>query len=130
VIPRLAAVAVGGSVGACLRWLLGQEFPETSGFPWTTFTINVLGSLLLAVALRRTRHPLLTAAVGPGLLGGFTTLSAYSGQARALFAHGHEGLALGYLLTTLVVCVAAVEIVRLWPRPAGASVLDQPVDAA
>ena len=63
--PRLlAAVAIGGALGALARWGLGESFPEASGFPWTTFAINVVGSFALALlpafaAVRRNRtaHP-------------------------------------------------------------------------
>ena len=75
------AVAVGGALGAVLRWALGDAVPDGAGFPWTTFVINVTGSLVLAWlpvfdVVRRRR--VLAAALGPGLLGGYTTLSAYS----------------------------------------------------
>ena len=117
------AVAVGGALGAVLRWALGDAVPDGAGFPWTTFVINVTGSLVLAWlpvfgAVRRSR--LLTAALGPGLLGGYTTLSAYSEQTRALLADGQTTTALLYLLGTLAACLVAVAAVsRLYPPAAG-----------
>jgi CrcB protein len=117
------AVAVGGAVGAVLRYLLGDVVPDGAGFPWTTFTINVTGSVVLgALPLSApVRHrPLLAAALGPGLLGGFTTLSAYSEQTRALLADGHTATGLVYLLGTLAACLVAVALVsRLYPAAAG-----------
>jgi CrcB protein len=110
----LLAVAVGGAVGACLRWQLGSWFPvDTDAFPWTTFAINVSGTVLLALlpavpSVRR--HPVLTPAVGAGLLGGFTTLSAYSDETRVLLASGHTGLATSYLLGTLAACLLGVAL--------------------
>jgi fluoride exporter len=56
------------------------------------------------------RRPILTAALGPGLLGGYTTLSTYAEQGRSLLADGRGGLAAAYLLGTLVACVAAVTL--------------------
>ena len=60
-----------------------------SGFPWTTFAINVSGCFALAclpaAAAVRT-DPALAAALGPGLLGGYTTMSAYAEETRALLA--------------------------------------------
>lgn len=106
------AVAVGGAGGACVRHLLSDAFPDGgSGFPWTTFTINVVGSFLLALlpafaVVRRRR--LLPPLLGTGVLGGFTTLSAYSEQARALSAAGHVGLAGVYVTGTLAACLLAV----------------------
>ncbi|MBB6628442.1 CrcB family protein [Nocardioides sp. KIGAM211] len=112
--PRMvAAVALGGALGALLRWALGQLVPDGSGFPWTTFAINVSGSFALALlpalaAVRRSA--LLTVGLGTGVLGGYTTLSAYSEQARALLADGHAAMAAAYLLGTLVACLVAVAL--------------------
>jgi CrcB protein len=113
--PRLVvAVAVGGSAGAVLRHLLGEVVPDGSGFPWTTFAINVVGSALLAglelLPLAR-RSATWAAGIGPGVLGGFTTLSTTSEQGRALLADGDVWLAGCYLLGTLVACLAAVTLV-------------------
>ncbi|WP_164519673.1 fluoride efflux transporter FluC [Nocardioides ferulae] len=112
--PRLvAAVAVGGALGALARWWLGEAVPDGSGFPWTTFAINLAGSLLLALlpllAAVRERQ-VLAVGLGPGLLGGFTTLSAWSEQSRALLHDGQAAVAAAYLFGTLVACLAAVAL--------------------
>jgi CrcB protein len=110
--PRLlAAVAVGGALGALARWGLTAAFPSDDAFPWATFAINVVGSFALAMlpafaVVRRRR--VLAAALGPGVLGGFTTLSAYSEQTRALLDHGRTGTATIYLVGTLAACLVAV----------------------
>lgn len=108
-----AAVAVGGALGGTLRWWLGDVVPDGAGFPWTTFAINVSGALLLALlpassAVRR--RPALAAGVGPGLLGGYTTLSTYAEQGRALLADGRVALAAAYVLGTLATCLVAVTL--------------------
>lgn len=113
------AVALGGALGAVLRWWLGEAVPDGSGFPWTTFAINVSGSLLLAAlpALEVVRrHRAVAAGLGPGLLGGYTTLSAYSEQARALVSDGRTATALLYVGGTLGACLVGVTLVsRLYP---------------
>lgn len=110
--PRLLlAVAVGGGAGGLLRYAAGEAVADGTGFPWTTFTINVVGSTLLAALLLLPlvrRSPAWAAALGPGVLGGFTTFSATSEQGRALLADGRTGLALTYLVATLAACLAAV----------------------
>lgn len=110
-VRLLLAVAVGTAVGALLRWSLGEVVPDGDGFPWTTFAVNVLGSFVLAVLpglLDAGRRPVLAVALGPGLLGGFTTLSAYAEQARALLDDGAVALAGTYLIGTLAGCLLAV----------------------
>ena len=106
-------VAAGGALGAVLRWSAGELVPDGSAFAWTTFAVNVSGSLLLALlpalaAVRRSAA--LAAFLGPGLLGGFTTLSAYSEQTRVLLADGRVSLAAAYVTGTLLACVAAVAV--------------------
>jgi len=110
----LGAVAVGGAVGALMRWALVSLFPDSStGFPWTVFTINVVGCFVLAYlpAFPAVREkPLLPPLLGTGVLGGFTTMSAYAEQARALAANGRVVLSGVYVLGTLVTCLLAVVV--------------------
>jgi CrcB protein len=124
----LAVVAVGGAAGALLRLASGTWFPDQpEAFPWTTFTVNVVGCFVLALlpglAVVR-RSPLLPPLLGAGVLGGFTTLSTYSEQARVLVATGHGGLAATYVVGTLAACLGAVAVAarstRRRPRGGGA----------
>ena len=106
----LALVALGAAVGAVLRWWLGALAPEETGFPWTTFGINVAGAFALGVlpALGLVRHDhWATLLLGPGLLGGFTTVSTYADQARALAAGGHAVQAGLYVVGTLAAALLA-----------------------
>jgi fluoride exporter len=118
VLPALGVVAVGGALGAVLRASLGLAFPSApDAFPWTTFVINVSGSLLLALlgavpALRR--HALMRPFLGAGLLGGYTTLSATSEEARLMLEGGDPTLATVYLVGTLAACLVGVHLARLY----------------
>ncbi len=117
---ELAAVAAGGAIGAVGRWTVSTLTPDPDGFPWATFTVNVLGCFLLALLptlLAVRTRPLLLLALGPGLLGGFTTLSAYAEEARALAADGRAGLAAAYVVGTLAACLLAVTVARLRDQP-------------
>ena len=112
--PRLLlAVALGGLLGALARWSLGELVSGGAGFPWVTFGINVVGSFALAalpaldVVRRSTTLPVF---LGPGVLGGFTTLSAYAEEARVLFADGDLGPGTAYVVGTLLACIVAVRL--------------------
>lgn len=109
----LALVALGGALGAVLRWSLGTVTPDGSGFPWTTFSINVLGCLALGLLpLADGRDHRVTLILGPGVLGGFTTVSTYADQARALVADGAVGLAGAYVVCTLAAGLGAAFLGR------------------
>ena len=76
----------------------------------------LLAGLLLLPLARRS--PPWRAALGPGLLGGFTTFSATSEEARVLLATGRSGLAVAYVLGSLAACLLAVVLVGHLARPA------------
>ncbi len=108
----LLLVAAGGGAGALLRWSIDTAAPD-SLFPWPTLAINVVGAFVLAVlpavaVVRRSRRVAL--AVGPGLLGGFTTVSAWAGQVRELADAGHVDLAGLHVAVTLAAGVGAAAL--------------------
>jgi CrcB protein len=108
----LLVVAAGGAVGALLRLAVDTVAPD-SLFPWPTLAINVVGAfalgLLPALAVVRRSHAV-SLALGPGLLGGFTTVSAWAGQVRSLADAGHVGLAGLCLTTTLAAGLLAAAL--------------------
>jgi len=112
----LAVIAVGGIVGAVLRYEAGLRWPTPgSGFPWTTLAINLLGSALLPVVVVLasdlwTNRRLLRPGLGTGLLGGFTTFSTFAVDQQRLLDHGHWQLAVLYLVATVGGC-----LVVAWP---------------
>ena len=114
--PVLSVIALGGALGALARYGLGVAFPTApNAFPWVTFAINVLGCLLIGalvvvVAEVVVDRPLLRPFVGVGILGGFTTFSAYVVDlARLLMAHA-VATALAYLAGTLVAALLAAQV--------------------
>lgn len=121
-IRGASLAAAGGAMGALARWAITLAFPTTAdAFPWATFAINVVGSLLLAAlpllpVVRRVHWlPIL---LGTGLLGGFTTMSAASTETVLLLDAGHVGVALTYVLGTLAAALLAVRAVDLLSSPA------------
>jgi len=119
-------VAAGGAIGGAMRHGVGVVLDSGSaGFPWATFAENVTGCLLLAVLVvylvevwppSRYARPFL----GVGVLGGFTTFSAYMNETRELLLAGRPGIAFGYVAATLVVGLLATWTgLRLARRLAG-----------
>lgn len=137
-LPAAAAlVAAGGSVGVLVRALLAAAWPVTpGGWPWTTFGINLVGSLLLGAllgVLQRGpdvgRRRAVRLGLGTGVLGGFTTYSTFALEVQQLLAAGHvvAGVAYGLGSVVLGVVAAGAGIVAAGrvARPAGTGA-DQP----
>jgi len=127
-LHRFALVGVGGAAGGMLRYALTSLVPDRPGaFPWTTFAINAIGSFALGLLVagfvaRRAAPAWVRPALGTGLLGGFTTFSAYAHAFDLLATGQHEGLALAYVVGSLAVGVLGATLgvalgVRLPTRP-------------
>lgn len=98
-------VALGGGVGAALRYLVGVGATRLfgPGFPVGTMTVNVLGSFAMGIlvawlaARAGEGQATLTRLLATGFLGGFTTFSSFSLDAVALWERGQGGLAMLYV---------------------------------
>ena len=106
-------VAAGGAIGGGLRWLLNETLPHrTDGFPLSTFLENVtgcliLGSLMVFVLDVWTPHRYARPFLGTGILGGFTTFSAYTVETLGLLRVGQATIACTYLFGTVVLGLMA-----------------------
>lgn len=109
-------VALGGAVGTLVRWLLESAFAAQPGeWPWTTFWVNLGGSLLLGVLLEwllhagpdRGRRRAVRLGVGTGLIGGFTTYSTFVLETVSLAQDGRAVLGIAYALVSIVLGVVA-----------------------
>jgi CrcB protein len=95
---------------------VGLLLPAPPGtFPWATFGINVLGSLLMGVLVvlvseAFAAHPLVRPFLGVGVLGGFTTFSTFAVDAQTLLGGGHRATALAYLVGTVLAAVLAAAL--------------------
>ena len=110
----LAAIAVGGALGALSRFALGlgmlRLWPDAFALP--TLIINLLGCLAIGILYGLwLNRPELSPAVQQGLmtgfLGAFTTFSAFSLDAWRLAENGQSLLALGYVLLSVCLCLTA-----------------------
>ena len=111
-------VGLGGALGTLARHGVAQWWAPTGSWPWPTFAVNVLGSLLLGFLVARVKTPddpprLL---VGTGLLGGFTTYSAFAVETDALLRNGDMALALLYPVATVTLGLAAAVVGMLLAR--------------
>ena len=98
----LALVGLGGAIGAVLRYMIGEWIPD--GFPWGTLTVNLLGSLILGIIVGMSLSAEMGLLLGTGIMGAFTTMSAYSVDLVELFENSEYGPAASYLLMTLLGC--------------------------
>jgi CrcB protein len=112
-------VALGGAVGAVARYQLGRFVTGWAGpnlsFPWATFSANVIGSLAMGLLVGWfARHASggdnLRLLLGVGLLGGFTTFSAFSLELVLLVERGTHGMAALYAAASLLAGFGALYI--------------------
>ncbi|WP_461028951.1 fluoride efflux transporter FluC [Streptomyces sparsus] len=112
--PVLAAVAVGGGLGAAARYAATLWWPNApTGFPVSLLAVNVagcaaIGVFMVLVSEVWTSHRLLRPFVGTGVLGGFTTFSAYAENVDHLLSERSAVAGVTYLGLTLVAALAAV----------------------
>lgn len=111
----IAAIAIGGAVGAVARHLVGAQMLRLlgSGFPWGTLTVNVVGSfamgaLMELMAVRWNVGPELRAFMTVGVLGAFTTFSTFSLDVAVLGERGALLPAALYVLVSVGLSIAAL----------------------
>ena len=121
-LTTVSLVALGGAIGAALRYLTGVGIVRLAGhgeFPVAILTVNVIGSFVMGVfvvlaAQRGLTH--LSPFVMTGLLGGFTTFSAFSLETMTLIERGQIGLASIYVVLSVVLSVGGLALGLLAAR--------------
>ena len=110
-------VALGGALGASARHLLGIAAFKTlgPGYPYGTMAANVIGGLLMGLlagwlALKVSGGENLRLFLGVGLLGGFTTFSAFSLDAVLMYEKKAYGALLGYVGGSVILSIGALMI--------------------
>jgi fluoride exporter len=111
----LISVALGGAIGASARYLTNVSVMRIvgPGFPFGTMVANVLGSFIMGVvvvALARRDGMAYAPFLMTGLLGGFTTFSAFSLDTVTLFERGEVGLAGLYVVLSVGFSLAAIGV--------------------
>ena len=106
-LRRLLLVFAGGAIGTATRLGLGLAIADAGGFPVATLLVNVLGSLLIGIlAARLPQTSDLRVFLGTGVLGGFTTFSAFSLEAALLWEKA-AWLAALYVAASLMLSLGA-----------------------
>lgn len=120
-MTRVLLIGMGGFVGSVLRyWLSGlaQDLARASLFPWGTLAVNLLGCLVIGIVAElaesrgafsaETRLLLVT-----GVLGGFTTFSAFGNETLLLLRDAERGLALANVLANVILGLACAQLGRV-----------------
>lgn len=118
-LSTLSLVALGGAIGASLRYICGAAVLRLTGptdLPLAIVTVNIVGSFLMGVfvvlaAQRGLTH--LSPFVMTGVLGGFTTFSAFSLETVNLIERGQFGLAAMYVALSVLLSVVGL-MLGLW----------------
>lgn len=117
---NLLLVAAGGAIGASLRHLVNVASLRAWGpsFPWGTLIVNVAGCFAMGVlvevlARRFNASNELRLFMATGILGGFTTFSAFSLDVAVLWERGASTAALAYVLASVIGSILAV-FAGLW----------------
>ena len=112
---HLLYAALGGAIGASLRHLVNLASLRLMGpnFPWGTLTANIVGSFAMGLFVEMLMRKLggsqeLRLFVATGLLGGFTTFSAFSLDVAGLWERGATTLTFTYVAGSVVLSIAAL----------------------
>jgi fluoride exporter len=117
----LLHVALGGAIGSTARYLVtaGAARACGPGFPFGTLAVNVAGSMAMGVLfVLLTREGRFSPLLLTGVLGGFTTFSAFSLDALCLWERGAQGAAAAYVLASVILSLVAVALGAIVARGA------------
>jgi CrcB protein len=111
-MARTLWIALGGALGTCARYLLGNWLLRVFGaaFPYHTLTVNALGSFLLGFLMHvglttQVVPPALRVVLATGVFGGFTTYSSFNYETLTLLQQGAWRPAFVYLGATILGCL-------------------------
>lgn len=108
-IRNILLVALGGSVGSVLRYLLSNI---NASFPWGTFAVNILGSLLIGLLVglvsKGVLSPEMKLLLVTGFCGGFTTFSTFANESFCMVKAGDVLLTALYVGASVIIGVLAV----------------------
>ena len=108
-------IALGGGIGSFLRYVITSTIARYFGtiFPYGTLTVNIIGSLTMGIIIEYLSRTLphsneLRAFLAIGILGGFTTFSAFSLESINLLQRGASAMAAAYIVASVLLSILAV----------------------
>ena len=116
---RFLLVGLGGAIGAMARYGVGLaalRLAPGATWPWATLTVNVVGGLLMGLLVgwmaerAGTSHENIRVLGAVGVLGGFTTFSAFSLETVLMIERRQFGMATAYVVASVVVAIAALMV--------------------
>ncbi len=111
---RALLVALGGALGTAARLAIGLAIPDAAGIPTSTLAVNILGAFLIGIlSARLPASADLRILLGTGVLGGFTTYSAFAVGTVQLWTAAPLLAALYALMTLVLGVLAALAGIRL-----------------
>jgi fluoride exporter len=119
---ELAAIFAGGFLGALIRAGVAELLPQgAAGWPWATFTVNIIGAFLLGYFVTRGQERLALSAyrrpfLATGFCGALTTFSTLQVELVGLLQGGRTGLAIGYAGASIAVGFLALATATAFAR--------------
>lgn len=108
-VKNLFWVAIGGAAGSVLRYLLSNI---NASFPWGTFTVNILGSLLIGLLVglvsKGMLPPEMKLLLVTGFCGGFTTFSTFANESYSMMKAGDVLMTALYVGASVIIGILAV----------------------
>jgi fluoride exporter len=112
-LEKLFLIGSGGFIGACLRYVVSSRVPRVKNIPAGTLTVNLLGTIVLALLTFYSEPESMLYLVNIGILGSFTTFSTFAYETFKLLEEGKNLSFFLNIFLNVVLCLAGVSIAYL-----------------
>ncbi|AKB23994.1 CrcB protein [Methanosarcina sp. MTP4] len=110
VLGKLLLVGAGGFIGASLRYTVSSRVPKIRSIPAGTLTVNILGSIVLALLTLSSEPESMVYLVNIGMLGSFTTFSTFAYETFRLLEEGENLSFFLNIFLNVTLCLAGVSV--------------------
>lgn len=110
---KLFLIGAGGFIGACLRYTVSSRVPRIKSIPAGTLTVNLLGTVALALLTFSSEPESLIYLVNIGILGSFTTFSTFAYETFKLLEEGQNLHFFLNIFLNVTLCLAGISIAYL-----------------